>query len=163
MSAASWLTNVFNFAVGAQYNPAPTPIGIGSTGPALCDQYGRLQVVAGAALPGVSVGTSWYDPAALRNSDVIKASAGNLYQLIAANESPAKRWIMLFDATTVPSLGAIPKMQFPVASGSVLSLDLSARSRVFSTGIVWASSTTVASLTLSADVPGNLWVNGEYV
>lgn len=157
----AWLNNVFNFLAGGQYTQAPVAVTTGTTAPLLIDAYGRLVTVSvGAGTPVATGGSSFYDTTVLAPSGVIKASSGSLYLVVGANESANKRWLMLFNATSLPVNGTAPVYQFPVPTLAPFSLDLP-RGRTFSTGIVWAASSTAATLTVDVATP--FWLNAEYV
>jgi hypothetical protein len=159
--AAAWLTNVFNFLAGGQYNASLTPVSSGQSQPLDADAYGRLRTIPGQPVAGVDYGTSWMDSSALVNSMVVKVGAGNVLQVIGFNDSGSNVYLQLFNATSLPGNGTAPRYSFKIAANANFSLDLTARARPFATGIVLAGSTTPATLTVTASPA--LWMNAEYV
>ena len=103
------------------------------------------------------MGFSISSSAALEDSAVVKAAGGTLYRLNIINTEAAVRYIMLFDATSLPANATAPLYRFTVASSGSLDIDLSSlrlgnegsTGLSFSTGIVVANSTTAATLTVS--------------
>jgi hypothetical protein len=91
---------------------------------------------------------------ALEASHVIKASAGQLVQLSIFNSKASAQFILVMNATSLPSNGAVTLLYppIPIAAGSLVVLDLPSP-LVASTGIVVANSSTgTFSLTIgSAD------------
>jgi len=92
-----------------------------------------------------------YASTALEASAVVKASAGNLYGFVAANNNAALRYVMVFNLTALPANGTVPTIPgLPIsASGGVLPFDTGKFGNYFNTGIVIALSTTQFSLTLA--------------
>jgi hypothetical protein len=80
---------------------------------------------------------------AVAASAVVKASAGTLFGASGYNTAAATRYIMFFDATSVPTDGAVtPAFVVAVAADSSWAYDPGIYGRRFATGICWASSTT---------------------
>lgn len=80
---------------------------------------------------------------ALEASKVLKASAGQLVQLSVFNSKASAQFILLINATSLPSNGAVTLLYppIPIAAGQLLVLDIPAP-LVASTGIVAANSST---------------------
>lgn len=98
---------------------APTPTGAASTAP-------NNNTTAAAAA-----------------SAVVKASAGVCYGASGVNPAAATRFIMFFDAVVVPADGAVtPAFIVQVPANTGWSYDAGTFGRKFTTGIVWAASTT---------------------
>lgn len=157
----SWLSQVFNFLAGGQYTTAPTPITPGSSGPLLCDQYGRLVVVQNGvgSAPGVG-GNTWSNVVNPGASASVKTTAATLYHVIWSNEGAAKGWLMVFDRNTAPTTGAVPVLTFPVAAGVQASEEFP-RGFPFANGIQWAVSSQPA--TYAALGGATFAVNTEYL
>lgn len=80
----------------------------------------------------------------LATSLVLKASPGNLYDVYLSNDTAAKLYLMIFDATAAPIDGVVtPVHCVPIPAGGVGSFAVDgAPPEVFSTGIVAVSSST---------------------
>jgi hypothetical protein len=102
-----------------------------------------------------------YDSQGQINSDVVKDAPGWLADAVATNynaDTTYTLYFMIFDATSVPSNGAVPKFQaIPVPAGATTTMILREQHRTLqmTTGICWAASTTSASLTL--DTSDSMW------
>ena len=59
----------------------------------------------------------------LRQSSVIKASAGTLYQFEGVSNSTSSQYIHIFDSATVPSTGTVPKRIVSVPAESNFSME----------------------------------------
>ncbi len=80
---------------------------------------------------------------ALETSHVLKSGAGQLVQLTIFNSKVSAQYILLINATSLPSNGAVTLLYppIPIGASSILVLDLPAP-LVASTGIVVANSST---------------------
>jgi len=99
-----------------------------------------------------------YDSQGLAISDVVLAGPGDLFEVIASNNSSSTRYLQFFDLAAVPADTAVPVMcpiVIPAAStirfafGDPNVLDALPASLHFATGICWASSSTMATKTAS--------------
>lgn len=91
---------------------------------------------------------------ALVTSRVGKASAGWFYGVTYTNTNAATRFLMCFDATSLPGNGTVPDFGFsiPVTTGQVATWSSGGLPVNAATGVVCANSTTQATLTIgSAD------------
>lgn len=147
---------IFQWLGLARYNGALPSLVDGSTGELQCDAHGRLRVVT---LEEDAGATDWTDATALGASGTIRGSKGVLYQVFGSNEGANKRWLQLFDATTTPTNGTIPRFVIPVDPAKTFSFALG-HGRPFALGIRWAVSSTAATLTL--DSGATFWVNAEH-
>lgn len=108
---------------------------------------------------------SWYGVPATTNAGVIKAAAGNLWQLAATNAGGAATWFLVFD-DPAPAAGATPLMRAYVPSLAVASWvltdpqDPSPAGREFQLAIAWAASSTPDVLT--PDLAAALDVSAKY-
>jgi hypothetical protein len=91
-----------------------------------------------------------HSPGALKNSLLVKPTAGYLLGLTANSTNAAAQYILLFDSATVPSNGAIPTTSFTVPAASHLAIYFNTPGRAFQTGICVCNSTTPATLTIGA-------------
>lgn len=84
-------------------------------------------------------------------SGVIKASAGTLFALYGLNNNSAIRYEQIFDSSTAPAPGAVPRLQFalPASGGEiVIGNDFWQVDGIgFSNGIAWGISTTKGTFT----------------
>lgn len=83
---------------------------------------------------------------------VISATSKRLYGMQGYNSSGATIFVQLHDAATLPADGAVPKIVIAVPSAANFSLDLAARGRLFTTGIVACVSSTGPTKTIGAAV-----------
>lgn len=154
---APFTTTIFQWMGFARYNTSPQVTANGQPQELQSDVNGNLLV--NVASYGGASPASWTDTVNTYQQ-VVKNAAGKLYSMSGSNEGTTKRWIQIFDAVAVPSNGAVPKMQLAVFAGGTFSIDLP-RGRAFSSGIVWAISSTTASLTI--DNAATFFVNAEAV
>lgn len=153
--------------IGGILNPplAPMPVtslilgrvANGGWAPVHVDTAGDLQVdIASITDPTVTL----YDSAGFANSGVIKAAAGKLLSLRWLNQSAATIYLQLFNAVAVPANGTVPSVA-PIAIPPMGAIETNGELfpdgwTPFATGISWAASTTVGTLTQTATSP--LWV-----
>lgn len=158
--------------VGAVYNStAPSPA-TGQIEPLQSDSLGNLQsnmytAIAGEdltnnvlALAIKPLSVSTYTPTVYSNfagavtGAPIKASAGNLFTIVATNANAAVRYLQLHNLTAKPAGGAVPIAVFPIpVANGTLQLGDQAFSLMginFATGITWAVSTTIGTFTDAA-------------
>lgn len=90
---------------------------------------------------------SWYDTDTTLDEAVnIKASAGRLFQVRVCSQHSSDVWLQFFnEADAVPSTDPLMRVLLP-ANGYV-SVDLGLHGRYFSTGILIAPSSTLATYT----------------
>lgn len=79
-------------------------------------------------------------PTGLESASVVKASAGQLYQVLMSNPSGIPVYLQLFNRTSSPPLSTAPVSSYRVEPSSSISLDFRA-GKPFSTGIVLGMST----------------------
>lgn len=119
--------------------------------------YGRRNAPSSEAIDGLVPVFS----TALEASHILKASAGNLYNL-TVNIGATSGWLMLFDATTVPADGAVtPSYATPLLSNGTLgflSLEWDTAPVHFVNGIVAVFSTT-GPFTKTASVAASFFGN----
>lgn len=87
--------------------------------------------------------------------DIVSSGPAFLLELLGVNNSGSTRYIMFFDSPTLPAPGAVPKLcPIPVAANQSFTFTPPGGPLLFTTGIVWASSSTFATLTITgaADV-----------
>lgn len=95
---------------------------------------------------------------ALEDNRVVKASAGTIYGFTVFNNGVAQN-VQLHNATSLPSDGAVPFMNFPIGAGETLPIDFGIYGVYMGTGIVIAVSSTATTLTDAGD---DLLINVQY-
>ncbi|WP_394835829.1 hypothetical protein LVJ94_02735 [Pendulispora rubella] len=161
-----WETSIFRWLGFGRHNTTPPSLVPGEVGELQLDPHGNLKVTVVAAGVGPPMGlradspaTSWSAPSGLAAHGTIREAPCLLYRVFGSNEGPAKRWIMLFDATSLPADGALPSFAIPVVEGGSFAIDLQ-RTRPFASGLAWAASSTPGTLTI--DPGACIWLNAEY-
>jgi hypothetical protein len=110
--------------IACAYNTTPVTLTDGQAGWVQCNSSGAILTSGGAGTQAVTVSPSSASTAAGTNATstaaesnrVIKASAGNLYN-ITITIGATSGYLMLFDATSAPSDGAVtPTYCIPVVS-----------------------------------------------
>lgn len=121
---------------------------------------------SGVNVPVLEVpdGTSTYAPTnatvtAYSSNLVIKGSAGVLFAITGYNSSASDQFIQLFNATSVPSDGAVPVIIFKVRTTRNFSLTFGKFGRFFSTGIVICNSSTGPTKTIGAS---DCWFDAQF-
>lgn len=89
-----------------------------------------------------------YHSAQLEDSAVLKVNAGRLTSFYGTNQDTAGCWIMLFDATSLPANGTLPKCVIAAGQTDNFFIDVPDNGIRFDTGIVAASSSTGDTLTV---------------
>lgn len=96
-----------------------------------------------------------WDSQGVATSGVVRAAPGCVMECWGVNNSGSTRYIQFFDSATVPADTAVPVFApIAVPTGSSFSLRIGDHGHVFATGIAWASSSTLATKTITgaADV-----------
>ena len=118
---------------------------------------------------GVPQRIQTYDSQGGANSGVIVAGPATILRLRGVNiAASGTLWLMVFDALAVPANASIPLVApVPIAGGAVGDFDLNGAlgssgllGLRLSKGLVWAASTTAASLTV--DATSSLWVTTRH-
>lgn len=91
---------------------------------------------------------------------VVKPTQGKLFGASILNQNVAARFVLMFDAVAVPANGSVPLFPYPVAASSLLGLYFGSVGRAFEQGIVFALSTTSATLTLAG---ADMWCDAQFV
>ena len=90
-----------------------------------------------------------YTSKALANAAVVKTGDGILYGFTVTNTKGSDQYVLMFDARTVPSNGAVPIFGQKVSTVDAIS-GLWWPGRTFFAGIVLCNSSTQGSLTIGA-------------
>lgn len=175
-SLGTTVTGYLNVLPSAIYNAAPTARTEGQFGPLQADASGSLRQTLATLIAGEDLtnnvlavaqqplATNTHAPTVVTainaTNAVGKAAAGNLYAVYGYNGNAATRYIHIFNATALPANGTAPTLApIAVPTGQTFSLDLAGYGIYFSTGIVVATSTTLATLTAgSADMSATVVV-----
>lgn len=130
-----------------------------------CNNTGAL-VTTGGGAGGVTIVVfepplSFDTGSTVAASGVIRVAPGTLLDINGFNNSAAVRFFMLFDAVAVPGNGtAAVTVVIRVPPTSNFSITLAnGQGRQFATGIAWATSSTLATLTLAA---AEMLVNAQH-
>jgi hypothetical protein len=107
------------------------------------DLEGRMRVLSTLSPLSLSRDST----AALAETKVVKAAAGRLYQLQVTRSSPGNLfYLQLHDLAAAPAPAAVPVYSVPLPGSGAAGWQWDQGS-VFSTGIVWVVSTTIATYT----------------
>lgn len=96
----------------------------------------------------------------LESSRIVKSGPGILFGFSVLSTNIAAQFILLFDAATLPSNGALPVFPFNIGAAGEKDVSYIFPGRFFQRGIVIANSTTAASLTLGA---ADCWFDAQYL
>ena len=97
------------------------------------------------------------DSQALQTSGVIVAGPAVFYEVVGFNNSGSTRYFHIYDSATVPADAAIPAMTpLAVGAGGTFSYNFSQAGLALASGLSWASSTTVATKTITG--AADMWV-----
>lgn len=100
------------------------------------------------------------DTQGLATSGVIKAFPGTIFEIIGTNNSGSTRYFQLFDSATVPADTALPTVA-PIAIPAGLSFSIKfGAGVVFTSGIAWCSSTTLATKTVTG--VADVWITATF-
>lgn len=91
-------------------------------------------------------------------NQVVKASAGRAYIIVASNPTGGTLYLQLHNLAAAPGGGAVPMIApIPVPAGGVASLDLNEYGQYCSVGITVASSSVFATFTGSSGLHITTW------
>jgi hypothetical protein len=136
----------------AIFRAAPGVLADGQQTQLRCDATGALITTGGGGGGGAVTFTppsSFDTGGTLAASGVIRAAAGTLLDVNGFNDSDDVRFFQLYDRAAVPVDGAVPAtvvIRVPAHSNFSISF-ADGQGRSFSTGITWASSTTLTTKT----------------
>ncbi len=158
---ATLLDTIFSFLGRWRYNASPPTIADGQIGEAQCDANGNLKVfLSGGELSTSGATIVHYSPGTtLQHSYAVKTSAGVLRWVWGFNNSAAKRYIQIYNSTSIPGDGVVAiKHLIPVEAGGFFSFEPPVKIP-FSAGISWATSSTAVTKTIGA---AEAWVEFLY-
>ena len=82
---------------------------------------------------------STINSAASTNATSVKASGGTIYGINVSNTGAAARYVKLYNKASAPTVGTdVPVLTIPVATNSIISLDMGAVGLRLGTGIALA-------------------------
>jgi hypothetical protein len=96
---------------------------------------------------------------ALVASIIVAVGRRRLFGLQGVNNNAAATFVLIFDATAVPSNGTAPRVPIRAAGSDNFSAYFGSSGRWFDQGIVVVNSSTLATLTLST---ADLWVDAQF-
>lgn len=101
--------------------------------------------------------------AATTNAAVIKATAGQLWELTAFNPTATAGYLKLYDKATAPTVGTdVPKVTIPVPAGAFASIPCGAAGKRFAAGIGIAVTAAAAATDTGVTVAG-IQIHGTFV
>lgn len=163
---ATWTDLVHKFLGHAKYNATLPTYTDGQTAEMQADSRGRLRTVL-ESITGVATsttaGTTWVDSYTADDSGTISASPKALLGAYFTSTYAASGFIQLHNLAAHGSLSSgatVPLFSIPIDANGFAAIDLP-RGRAFSTGIVWAFSSTanVYTAVAAATVVGS----AEYI
>lgn len=102
--------------------------------------------------------------AASTNATSVKASAGNVYSIVAVNTNAAARYLKLYNKASAPTVGTdVPVMTIPLPPGEVVNVTAGAMGLRFSTGIAFALTTGAGDADTGAVAAGEIKVLTNYI
>lgn len=90
---------------------------------------------------------------------VVKAAPGVLHSVFGANNAAALRYVHIFNLVALPANGTAPGFTPIIVPPATNFSVVFPRGRTFATGIVIASSSTYATLTIT--LAADMWLSGE--
>ncbi len=151
--AVDFFQSVFNFLSHGRFNTTLPTVASGATSELQCDANGRLIVNVGASVdPGATGARSRYaTDAAGTVGEIIATQAKDLVEIMGQNMSANARFFQVFNRTDSPSAGAEPVITYRVEANGFFSFGYQSLPIAFSTGIVWAVSTSHDDYAASTD------------
>jgi hypothetical protein len=101
--------------------------------------------------------------AATTNGTVIKASAGNVYNITASNNGAATAFVKLYNSTTVTVGTTAIAVIIPVPAGGVINVPFGALGSRFSTGICLSITNLIADADTTAVAAGQVKVVTSFI
>ena len=162
----AWTDTVHLFKGHGVYNATLPTKTDGQTEALQLDSRGRLIVSVGAdtVLTSTTAGTTWVDQLTATHKNAIVASSKALLFAQFQSTYATGGWIQLFNLAAHASLSTgvtVPTMvPIPIAAYGTVNIELP-RGRAFSSGIVWAYSST--ALVWTEVAAATVVVSAEYV
>ncbi len=133
---------------------------------------GTVNLSAGQTIAAVSATTpapstttaATLSSAANTNATSVKASAGNLYAVVASNIGAAAAFLKLFNLATAPTVGtSVPFLTIPIAASGVVSIPFGAQGMRMATGIAFAITNLAADTDTTAVAAAQVKVAIAYI
>jgi hypothetical protein len=141
--APPWPSQLFRWLGFARYN-VTAPVGAdGQVAELQGDAAGRLRTTTQGEKP-----TGLVISPALETHRQVVVGAGALVELYGFNDDTATKYLMLFDAASLPGNGASGWLaRFRIAGGGSIAF-APGYPLAFTSGLIWAASTTADTLTI---------------
>jgi len=102
--------------------------------------------------------------AATTNATSVKASAGNLYAVVASNVGAAAAFLKLYNKASAPTVGTdVPILTIPIAASGVVNLLFGVQGARLGTGIAFAITNLVADSDTTAVAAAQVKVIISYI
>lgn len=95
----------------------------------------------------------------LENSRVVNSGRTQLYGFAGTNTKASSQFILAFDASAIPSNGAVPVFTLTAAASSDFWVSWAPAWRNFQEGVVLCNSSTLATLTIGS---ADCWFDAQY-
>ena len=139
-------------------------VGIDQTTPGTTNAVQTIPNTTGGVTPYLYAPTG----AANQDSTVLKASAGNVYNIQVANIGSSLAWLKLYNSSTGPTSGSTPVKVIPIpanstaANGAGTVISYGSLGLSFSSGISFRVSTGIANSDATAVSSSNIIINIDY-
>jgi hypothetical protein len=158
--ATAWTSGTANVGISAQsmpYEPCPT---VGVSGTVTVSSSGTATTTpANVTTTGATLSS-----AATTNATVMKASAGNLYNVAVSNTGASPAYLKLYNKTTAPTVGTdVPVLTIAIPASGVLVLPFGAQGFRFATGIAYAITGAAADNDTTAVAAAQVKVMWSYI
>lgn len=141
-------------------NPLPTTPGTGSTTTVVQPTAANLQMTM---TPANST-TNNLNSAATTNATVAKASAGNLFSIMASNNGAAAAFLKLYDKATAPTVGTdTPIAVISIPLGGFVQYSFGNQGTRFTAGISFAITNLQADADATAVAAGQIKTSLSFI
>jgi len=149
----AWSNVVFRWSAHARYQDTPPTLADGELGELQADVNGCLKVAVVSTVEPEAAAAVRSIPAsglALTNG-VIASAAAELIEVQGHSETNTACYLMFFDSTGAPTLGAVPKQKLRIpADCPMFSSTLNLKPAAYANGIRWGASSTPNTFTQAA-------------
>jgi hypothetical protein len=136
-----------------------------ATEPIPAAQISGTQPVSGTVTAnlGSPTNSNIINSAASTNGTVIKATAGNIYNITASNNGAATAFVKLHNSATVTAGTTAVAMIIPVPAGGVINVPFGALGTRFATGICMSITNLIADNDTTAVAAGQVKVLTSFI